>query len=201
MIELTNTKGTDPSIRASVLAPAYFVRGLAKVSLQDLNGANSDITQAAKLFRQQGQMEQYQLTIAILEKIKTPTSEKKDPKLSADPNVALVEYDKEIALTPQKASLYVDRGVLKSTKLNDINGALADYNKAISLDPKVARSYFVRGFLKQNKLNDVNGALMDYNQAISLDPKYTIAYFLRGNLKCQKLNDVNGAIADYNQAM
>jgi TPR repeat len=115
--------------------------------------------------------------------------------------VDLADYNNKIALAPQNAILYKDRGILKVDKFNDLNGALADYNKAIALDPKYAPSYFLRGHLKE-RLNDAKGAVADYNKAIALNVgKLDILYVIRGNLKRDKLNDVNGAIADYNKAI
>jgi tetratricopeptide (TPR) repeat protein/S1-C subfamily serine protease len=204
-IELSKAKGLNQSDTLASAASSYFLRGAIKFKLGDKPGATSDLTQAANLFRQQGNMELYQQAKDILEnklnkKLATIPSTDNDPRSSNDPKVDLADYNKKIALTPQDASLYVDRGILKMDKFNDLKGALADYNKAIVLDPKSALAYCLRGSLKE-RLNDAKGALADYNQGIALKPKWAYAYLNRGNLKVNKLNDLNGALADYNQAI
>jgi tetratricopeptide (TPR) repeat protein len=206
--ELIKTmKGLTQSDRDNNLAVVYFLRGAAKFVLEDKPGATSDLTQAANLFRQQGNMELYQQAKDILEnklnkKLATIPSTENNPKLNNDPKVDLADYNKKIALAPQNASLYVDRGILKVDKFNDLKGALADYNQAISLDPKYALAYFARGYLKE-RLDDANGAISDYDKAIAfnVNMKLNIIYELRGNLKNYKLNDSNGALADYNKAI
>jgi tetratricopeptide (TPR) repeat protein len=114
---------------------------------------------------------------------------------------ALADVNQSIALRPNLALTYNNRGALKHEKLNDVKGALADYNQSIALKPDYEDAYYNRGNLKHEKLNDVQGALTDYNQSIALKPDFALAYNNRGNLKYQKLNDVKGALADYNQSI
>jgi tetratricopeptide (TPR) repeat protein len=114
---------------------------------------------------------------------------------------ALADYDRAIALNPNYANAYYNRGLLKVLKLNDPQGALADFDQVITLNPNLAEAYVNRGFLKRNELNDFQGALTDYNRAIALNPNDDLAYNNRGNLKYQKLNDPQGALADYDRAI
>jgi tetratricopeptide (TPR) repeat protein len=114
---------------------------------------------------------------------------------------AWADYDRAIALNPNYALAYNNRGALKADKLNDPQGALSDYNKAIALTPNSALAYNNRGNLKQEKLNDPQGALADYNKAITLTPNSAEPYNNRGSLKHLKLNDPHGALADYNKAI
>jgi tetratricopeptide (TPR) repeat protein len=113
---------------------------------------------------------------------------------------ALADYNKAIALKPDDAFAYNNRGNSKDD-LNDSKGALADYNKAIALKPDFGEAYYNRAILKKVKLNDPQGALADYNQAITLKPDFALAYYNRAILKKVKLNDPQGALADYNQAI
>jgi tetratricopeptide (TPR) repeat protein len=110
---------------------------------------------------------------------------------------SLADFNKAIALDPNYAAFYHNRGILKETKLNDLPGALADYKKAVTFDHGV--SYYNRGSLKETKLNDSQGALADFNKAIALDPSSPLAYIARGLLKETKLNDPQGALADFNK--
>jgi lipoprotein NlpI len=113
----------------------------------------------------------------------------------------LADLNRAIALNPNSALAYNNRGAIKGEKLNDMQGALADFNQAIALDPKYAPAYSSRGVIKVEKLKDMQGALADFNQAIALDPKNVKAYSNRGELKYLKLKDVQGALADFSQAI
>jgi tetratricopeptide (TPR) repeat protein/V8-like Glu-specific endopeptidase len=112
---------------------------------------------------------------------------------------ALADYNQVIALNPNYAKAYNNRGILKDEKLNDPQGALADFNRAIALNPNDAFAHNNRGLL-QRKLNKQQEALADLNQAIVLKPDFSSAYINRGILK-QEQNDSQGALADYNRAI
>ena len=49
------------------LAGAYFVRGIAKSQLADKEGSRIDLKKAAELFKQQGDIENYNLAVKLLE--------------------------------------------------------------------------------------------------------------------------------------
>ncbi|WP_309736551.1 tetratricopeptide repeat protein [Chamaesiphon sp. OTE_75_metabat_556] len=121
--------------------------------------------------------------------------------VSKEDRASLAKYNQTIEINPKDANAYVDRGVLKVSKLNDTSGALADCDQAIQIDPNHAKAYLVRGILKADKLNDTKGGLGDYNRAIQINPDYDAAYFVRGALKTEKLNDTQGALGDYNRAI
>jgi tetratricopeptide (TPR) repeat protein len=112
---------------------------------------------------------------------------------------ALADYNRAIAIAPDYAEAYNNRGNLKSQQLRDSAGGLADYHRAISLKPKLTQAYYNRGFLKE-KLSDDAGAIADYNLAIALNPNYAEAYNNRGIIR-HKLGDSAVAIVDYNQAI
>jgi S1-C subfamily serine protease/tetratricopeptide (TPR) repeat protein len=110
-IELINTTAGNREL-VNILPTAFVFRGLGKVGSEDLDGGIIDFTNAAQLARQQGQTQLYQQSIGLLNLFKP-----------------LASYNKAIALTPKKASLYVDRGNFKNEKLNNADAALADYNQ------------------------------------------------------------------------
>jgi Tfp pilus assembly protein PilF len=119
-----------------------------------------------------------------------------------NPQGALADYDRAIALNPNSPAAHNNRGSLKYDKLNDVRGALADYDRAIALNPNTDSGYYYnRGNLKDDKLNDVQGALADYDRAIKINPNFAEAYGNRGNLKADRLNDSQGALADYDRAI
>lgn len=111
---------------------------------------------------------------------------------------ALENLNKAIALDPNFANGYIDRGNVRDD-LNDKQGAIADYSKAIELDSRYADAYYSRGIVR-NGLNDKQGAIADYSKAIELDPAYVNAYNNRGLIRAE-LGDKQNAIADYSKAI
>jgi tetratricopeptide (TPR) repeat protein/S1-C subfamily serine protease len=181
-IELINANVRDRELM-SLLPSAFFLRGVGKAASQDISGGISDLTNAAKLARQQGQMQLYQETIDVLNLLKP-----------------LANYDKAIALNPKKASLYIERGSFKNEKLNNANAALADYDRAIAIDPKYAIAYSIRGVLKYQNLNDPKGAMIDLSKSIELDSKLIDGYYNRGDLN-YSLGNKQAAIADFQKVI
>jgi tetratricopeptide (TPR) repeat protein len=97
--------------------------------------------------------------------------------------LSLSDYNQAIALKPNFALAYNNRGVLKAVELNDAQGALADYNQAIALDPNYANAYGARGRLKYTKLNDLAGGIADVQKAAELARAQGNTAFLNYNLK------------------
>jgi tetratricopeptide (TPR) repeat protein/S1-C subfamily serine protease len=181
-IELINTVAGNREI-VKVLPTAFIFRGLGKVGLQDLDGGIIDFTNAAQLARQQEQTQVYQQTIDLINLFKP-----------------LANYNRAIALTPKKASLYVDRGNYKNEKLNNADAALADYNQAISIDPKYALAYSIRGVLKYQNLNDPRGAMADLSKSIEINSKLIDGYYNRGDLH-YSLGNKKAAITDFQKVI
>ncbi|MFO5492390.1 MAG: tetratricopeptide repeat-containing serine protease family protein, partial [Cuspidothrix sp.] len=111
---------------------------------------------------------------------------------------AIVAYNQVIAITPDNAEAYNNRGVAKSD-LGDKQAAIQDYNQAIKINPDNALAYYNRGNAKYD-LGDKQAAIQDYNQAIKINPNYALAYYNRGNAKYD-LGDNQAAIQDYKQAI
>jgi tetratricopeptide (TPR) repeat protein/S1-C subfamily serine protease len=181
-IDLINATDGNKQIMP-ILPVAFFSRGLGKVGIKDLNGGIVDLSNAAKLARQQGQTKFYQEIMDVLNLLKP-----------------LESYDKAIALTPKKASLYVDRGNFKNEKLNNANAALADYNQAISIDPKYALAYSIRGVLKYQNLNDPRGAMADLSKSVEINSKLIDGYYNRGDLH-YSLGNKKAAINDFQKVI
>jgi serine/threonine protein kinase/predicted TPR repeat methyltransferase len=140
-------------------------------------------------------------TASIQSKVSSTQPAATPKAVSKEDRASLAKYNQTIEINPKDANAYVDRAVLKASKLNDTSGAVADCDRAIQLDPNHAKAYLLRGVLKADKLNDTKGGLADYDRAIQINPDYDTAYFIRGALKTDKLNDTQGALADYNRAI
>jgi len=115
-----------------------------------------------------------------------------------DNEQAIADYDQAIALKPDYALAYYNRGIAYRQK-GDLDHAIADYDQAIALEPDDADAYNNRGVAYDYK-GDLDHAIADYDQAIALKPDFAVAYRNRGIAYADK-GDLDHAIADYDQAI
>ena len=85
---------------------------------------------------------------------------------------ALADADASIALDPDLAAAYLNRGA-GLIGLRRYQEALAALDKAIALNPsdKLQLAYFNRGIAREY-LGDIRGAYYDYKKAVEIDPKF-----------------------------
>ena len=79
---------------------------------------------------------------------------------------AISDFDRKIAIDPQSAEAYYNRGNAKSA-LGDKQGAISDFDKAISIEPQYVEAYVNRGIAKSD-LGDKQGAIADLSKAAEL---------------------------------
>ena len=159
---------------------------------------------------------------ALLDKNKNPRiADVYKNNADEDYDRAIEDYNKAIALDPNYADAYNNRGavyaknslikalldknknpriadVYKNNADEDYDRAIEDYNKAIALDPNYALAYARRGSAYDNK-GQYDRAIEDYNKAIALDPNYAAAYNNRG-LAYYKKGNMGRAISDFQKA-
>ena len=111
---------------------------------------------------------------------------------------ALVSYDKAIALKPDYAEAYYNRG----NTLNDLKRykeALASYDKAVALKANYIEAHNNRGtMLKNQKCHE--DALVSYDKAIALRPDLAEAHYNRGNV-LNELKRPEEALVSYDKAI
>jgi tetratricopeptide (TPR) repeat protein len=116
---------------------------------------------------------------------------------SGQPDRALADYDKAVALKPNYYEAYVNRGVLRG-EIGMFDKAMEDFNRSIALNPNNAEVYSNRGIAYA--LTGQNGrALEDFNTALALSQDFAEAYFNRGRLY-SKEGRTELARADYQKA-
>jgi len=115
-----------------------------------------------------------------------------------DDEQAIADYDQAIALKPDDAVAYNNRGAAYADK-GDLAHAIADYEQAITRKPNFAVAYNNRGLAYADK-GDLDHAIADYDQAIALKPDFAWAYVNRGAAYDDK-GDLDRAIADFSQAI
>ena len=184
-IPSTATSTTDPSEPPAnpTTSADYTVRGFARQSKGDLDGALSDYDEAVTLDPSNPKAF-YRRAVARQTK--------------GDWNGALADYNALLAIKPDDADAYSNRGFVKQSQ-GDLDGALADYTEALARDPKIAVAYYNVGLIKIRR-GDIDGGIEAYNQALDINPNLTRAYYNRGKAKASE-GDPNGAIADYTQAL
>lgn len=110
---------------------------------------------------------------------------------------AIADYDRAIALKPDKEELEIYYGARGNLKIahEDFAGAIADCDQYIALQPDSAAMYGIRGAAKI-RLGDSAGAIADFSKVIALEPKNATYYHFRGLFR-RIQGDMDGAIADY----
>jgi len=110
-----------------------------------------------------------------------------------DPAHARADYDAGIAIDPQNALGYYNRGLFLARQ-KDTAAAQADFTKCVSLDDSVAPAHFYLGQMAFEK-GDYDTALRQFNETIRLDPGKAMPYMLRGTT-LMKLGQTDKGIAD-----
>ncbi|GHT75828.1 hypothetical protein AGMMS50262_12340 [Bacteroidia bacterium] len=195
------------------LAEPYLYRALAKFSLDDYQGAESDLTLCIErnpflpyAYQCRGAARQNlgDYTGAIEDYNKGLEFRPEDKQILLNKSIAYVQlknYDEAIGVLdtlityqPKFMHAYLTRGSVFSEK-GDTVSAFADYDKALSLDKYYAPAYAQRAMLYFQK-DKYAEALADFDQAIHLETKQ-LGYHINRGLVRYHLNDLRGAMEDY----
>ncbi|MDH6304080.1 tetratricopeptide (TPR) repeat protein [Parabacteroides sp. PF5-5] len=199
------------------LAEPYFYRAVAKINLDDYNGAEEDCDLClqrnpflvqAYFARGIARQSQDNYKGAIEDYNKGLEFKPEDRQMLVNKAVAYIQkkdYDQAevvfedlMAAHPKYSMNYLTRGAMYLEK-GDTVQALKDYNQAIEMDPYYAPAYGNRAivYYQTHKLED---ALSDLNEAIRLNTREGGFYINRGLVRYQ-MNDLRGAMADYDQVI
>lgn len=199
-------------------ADPYYYRAVAKLSLDDLQGAEEDATSCIErnpyfknVFYLRGFVRHSQgdYAGAIADYCQGLQYNPSDRNLLFSAAMAYAQSDKYqaadsvyselLAQYPQYAAGYVTRGQFNIMR-GDSVAARADFDKAISLDKNMAAAYELRALLRVKSDKDYSGALSDMNEAVKLQPKNTALYINRAMVKYYT-EDLRGAMADYDYVL
>ena len=101
---------------------------------------------------------------------------------------ALEAYESSLALDPDFAPTYYNRGITEALQDNP-DSAIDNFNRALELDRKHAGPYLQRGCVKATQ-GDYDGAMADYDQAMVLNPDLSsICYTYRAMVNLHKGDD------------
>lgn len=200
------------------LAEPYFYRAVAKINLDDYQGAEQDCDKALDInpfivdaYQVRGIARQtlgklseavsdYDMGLKYLPEEKVFLINKaicQEELKEYDASAAT--YDRLLKLFPNYDRAYLARAQLMLAK-GDTISARTDVDKCISLNKTIPASYVIRSEIAMRHDGDYQAALNDMNQAIKLEPHYAGYFINRGFMK-YKLEDYFGAMADYDYAL
>ena len=195
----------------------YFFRALAKINLDDFQGAEADCDQAiqrnpfvvgAYQIRGLARIRQDKFDGAV-EDYKTAL--KYDPEnvvlwhnlslchmQKEDFNAAKEDLGKLLAIAPRYTRAYLMRGEV-NLKQNDTIQALKDFDKAIDMDRYDPDGWAARAIVRLQQ-SDYKEAEKDLDQAIHLSARNSGNYINRALARFHQ-NNLRGAMSDYDLAL
>lgn len=199
-------------------ADPYYYRAVAKLNLDDLEGADEDATACIErnpyfnnVFYLRGFVRHskgdYDAAIADYKQGLSYNSSDRNLLFSVamayvqnkDYAAADSMYSNLLSQYPKYAAAYVTRGQFNILR-GDTVAARADIDKAITVDKNLAMAYELRALLRIESDEDYQGALADMNEAVKLQPKNTSFYINRAMVKYY-VEDLRGAMADYDYVL
>lgn len=199
-------------------ADPYYYRAVAKLSLDDLQGAEEDATACIErnpyfnnVFYLRGFVRHSKgdYAEAIADYRQGLSFNPSDRNLLYSVAMAYAQnndyaaadsmYSELLTQYPRYAAGYVTRGQFNILR-GDTLAARADIDKAILLDKNMAAAYELRALLRVKSDEDYDGALADMNDAVRLQPKNTAFYINRAMVKYY-VEDLRGAMADYDYVL
>jgi tetratricopeptide (TPR) repeat protein len=199
------------------LSEPYYFRGIGKYNLDDLKGAEQDVSKALEL--NPYYVDAYNLRGIIRQKLGKNREAISDFSrgLEIDPgNINLVAntgiaqinnkeyekavetYSKVISLSPNLVSAWLNRGHAK-VAAQDTIGGMEDFTKAISLNPYIPDGYSNRAIVYYMQ-NEYDKALEDLDKALELRPDDPRLYMNRGIVRYQQDN-LRGTVEDFDKVI
>lgn len=148
----------------------YFFRGLAKMNLDDYQGAEADCDKAIE--RNPFVLGAYQ--VRGLSRIHQGKFKE-----------AVEDYKKSITFSPFEVGLWHNLA-LCHIQMKSYNDAKQDIAQLLKLQPKYARAYLMRGEVSLS-LKDTTAALVDFDKVIELDKFEPDAWTAKAMISMQRL--------------
>lgn len=199
------------------LAEPYFYRAVAKISLEDYVGAETDCSYALErnpfmidAYRCRGAarscMGRYESALEDFNKGLEQEPKNKELLLMKGSVYACAEnWDSAISVFsdllkfyPRSQEAYLRRGYTYFSSGDTIN-AKNDFEKALFLDRFSADAHAARGFLL-GAMKDYERGVMELNEAIRLEP-YCVNFYINRGAVYANSGDNKSALADYDYAL
>lgn len=200
------------------MAEPYFLRGAAKLSLDDYKGAEEDcdisieynpfiigayhVRGVARQSRgdYKGAIEDYTKGLSYMPEDKAflinkaiALAQDKQYEPADSTFTELINYH------PSYYNAYISRSQFYMERKDTLR-ALNDINEAIKIDKYSSYGYAQRSILKFQFENDNAGALQDMDEAIKIDPKIPGYYINRAVIRYYS-DDLRGTMEDYNRVV
>ncbi len=201
----------------NTLAEAWFLRGLAKYNLNDLQGSLSDFTKAieqnpvfshALLYRGivLGRLSRYPQANTDFDMAIDLRPNWAEAYFSRGVNYLLMQqteksiqdFTKVIDFEPRNTDAWINRGTAYLYNGDSLK-ALNDYDNAIKLNPFYSEGYSKRGRVLM-AMKNYHLAIDDFSKAIELDSLLSINYFLKA-IALNSTNNITSAITHLNKAI
>ena len=195
----------------------FFYRGIAKLELGDIIGAELDFTEAIKLKPRKidcfiarastrDRLLKHDLALNDFKRAIAIDSTNSDIYLNRaitynylqDYTNAIKDCEKALRYYNNKELVYVIRG-MSELGLKNYYKAISDFNIIIKSNPRKANTY-VRRATAQYYLLHYDSALVDINHALHLDEKSSYAYFQRA-MVYNKIDHKDDALKDLNKVL
>lgn len=191
----------------------YFLRGIAKYSLNDYIGSVEDFNKTLEIHPLY--VRAYHYRGIANDRLGNYADAKKDyaKAIALDPydaelhiamgstllhlnefEDAVASFDTAIIIKPDNAYAYINRGIAKRY-LDRLDDAIDDLNKAVYYDFFNAEALVRRGIIQMEREN-YHDALLDFNKALKLDGDNSIIFFNRGTAYLN-IGDTISALRDY----
>lgn len=200
------------------LAQPYFYRAIAKLNLEDYNGAEADAAHAIEInpyltdawevrgvARQnlgdnRGAISDYDHALELIPRNRQLLFNKALAQSDIeDYEGADSTFEALLTYYPGFDTGYLGRAQLSMAR-GDTTAARGDLDKALELNPKAVNAYIMRADIAINADDDLESALADMDQAVKLQPRMAGLYINRAYLR-YRLDDYFGAMADFDYAI
>lgn len=200
------------------LAQPYLFRAIAKVNLEDYNGAEADASKAIELnpyltdaWEVRGVARQnlgrdaqaigdYDHALELLPRNRQLLFNKALAQTDTkDYAAADTTFSRLLTYYPGFDSGYLGRARLRLVT-NDTVGASADIEKALSINKNAVNAYIMRADIAISRDEDFEAGLRDMDEAIRLQPRLAGLYVNRAYLRYRR-DDYYGAMADFDYAL
>ena len=199
------------------LAEPYMYRAIAKLSLEDYQGAEDDCTKAlecnpflvrAYYCRSYARMnlKRYEASVEDCRKGLEFDTENRSLMLNKaisrlyarQYDSARVDLDELSYKYPRYMYTYMSRGQL-CLETGDTLGAVDDFSRAIAVDRFYAPAYAARGYIALLRESYAD-AIPDFNEAIRLEPDNE-GYYINRGLARYYSHDYRGVLADFDRVL
>ncbi|WP_066631907.1 tetratricopeptide repeat protein [Labilibacter marinus] len=165
------------------LAEPYYFRAYAKYSLDDLKGAENDMTKAIDISPFHAGFYRFRADIR---------------NRFGDYDDAIDDYAKGLEISPQDEGIFFNRGLVYMN-LKEYEKSVEDFTSVLKIDNAQYGAYINRAIAKLN-LKDTIGAVTDMDEAIEVNPLVADAYRFSSSIYYE-INQFDKALARIDEAI